>query len=138
MTGMKLLPSMLLLAGLSGAAHAQLPFPFGGPPDPDKLPQCTKAYVASVETQIADMEKLRASGPEFVGQICTLIESGSDLVGGELSEATRQKIKSLLGIDVDLRFIKTQCRVGQGNLDREMMSQIGYLKSELMRCNTTI
>jgi len=37
-----------------------------------------------------------------------------------------------------LRFIKTQCRVSQGNLDREVMSQIGYLKSELMRCTTTI
>jgi hypothetical protein len=136
---MKLLPAMLLLlAGLCGAARGQIPLPFGGPPDPDKLPQCTTAYVTSVEGEIAGMEKLRASGPAFVGQICTLIETGSDLVGGELSQGTRQKIKDMLGVDVDLRFIKTQCRVGQGNLDREMMNQIGYLKSELMRCNTTI
>ena len=74
----------------------------------------------------------------MVGQICSLIEASSDLVGGELSEATRLRIKELLGVDVDLRFIKTQCRVGQGNFDREVMSQIGYLKSERMRCNDTI
>ena len=55
-----------------------------------------------------------------------------------LLEQTRRQIKDLIGVDVDLRFIKTQCRVSQGNLDREVMSQIGYLKSELMRCTTTI
>jgi hypothetical protein len=50
----------------------------------------------------------------------------------------RQQIKTWLGVDVDLRFVETQCRVSQGNLDREVMSQIGYLKSERMRCNDTI
>lgn len=138
---MKLLSSMAMLAlatGLAGPASAQIPFPFGGPPEPGKMPQCSKAYVKSVETQIAGMEKLRSSGPQFVGQICSLIESGSAIVGGELPDSTRQQIKSLFGFDLDLRFIKTQCRVSQGNLDREVISQIGYLKSELMRCNDTI
>ena len=139
---MKFLATMAMLtiiAGLAGPASAQMPLPFGGPqPDPGKMPQCTKDYVKSVEAQIEGMEKLRASGPEFVGQICTLIESGSALVGGELSDATRQKLKGLLGFDIDLRFIKTQCRVSQGNLDREVMSQIGFLKAELIRCNGTI
>jgi hypothetical protein len=37
-----------------------------------------------------------------------------------------------------MRFIKAQCRLGQGNLDREVMTEIGYLKSELMRCNDSI
>ena len=60
------------------------------------------------------------------------------MVGGELSDDMRQKIKGLLGVDIDLRFIKTQCRVSQGNLDREVMSQLGYLKSELMRCDGSI
>jgi hypothetical protein len=140
---MKFLPSMAILAlvaCLSGAALAQIPFPFGGPPapEPGKMPKCTKEYVKSVEAQIAGMEKLRASGPEFVGQICTLIESGSAIVGGELPDGVRQQLKGLLGVDIDLRFIKTQCRVGQGNLDREVMSQIGFLRSELVRCNDTI
>ena len=140
---MKLLPTMAMLtvvAGLAGSAVAQMPLPFGGTPmpEPGKMPKCTKEYVKSVETQIAAMEKLRASGPEFVGQICTLIESGSAIVGGELPDSVRQQIKGLLGFDVDLRFIKTQCRVSQGNLDREVISNIGYLKSELMRCNDTI
>jgi hypothetical protein len=129
---------VLFLAGLCGAANAQIPLPFGGPPEPGKLPQCTLAYVKSLERDIAGMEKLRASGPAFIGQICGLIESGSAIVGGELPEGVRQQIKDLLGVDVDLRFIKTQCRLGQGNLDREVMSQIGYLKAELMRCNDTI
>jgi hypothetical protein len=39
---------------------------------------------------------------------------------------------------VDLRFIKMQCRVAQGNLDREMMTQVGFLKAELQRCVDTI
>ena len=138
---MKFLPSMAILAlvaGLSGAAVAQIPFPFGGPPapEPGKMPKCTKEYVKSVEAQIAGMEKLRASGPELVGQICTLIESGSAIVGGELPDGVRQQLKGLP--DIDLRFIKTQCRVGQGNLDREVMSQIGFLRAELVRCNDTI
>ena len=131
---------LIVVAGLAGSAAAQMPFPFGGPPSPEpgKVQKCTKDYVKSVETQIAAMEKLRASGPEFVGQVCTLIESGSAIVGGELSDDMRRKIKGLLGVDIDLRFIKTQCRVSQGNLDREVMSQIGFLKSELSRCNDSI
>jgi len=134
-----LLLPLLLSVGLSGAARAQFSLPYGGgPPESGILPQCSKAYVKSIEEQIAGMEKLRATGPALVGQICSLIEAGSDILGGELPEATRQRIKDLLGVDVDLRFIKTQCRVGQGNFDREVMTQIGYLKSERMRCNDTI
>ena len=142
---MKFLPTMAMVtivAGLAGSAAAQMPFPFGGPPapepEPGKMVKCTKEYVKSVEAQIAGMEKLRASGPEFVGQICTLIESGSAIVGGELPDSMRQQLKGMLGVDIDLRFIKTQCRVSQGNLDREVMSQIGFLKSELSRCNDSI
>jgi hypothetical protein len=134
------LAMLVVVAGLSGAAVAQLPFPFGGPQRPEvgKLAQCTPAYVKSVEEQIKTMEKLRASGPEFVGQICSLIESGSTWLGGELPDSVRKQIKGMLGVDVDLRFIKAQCRLGQGNLDREVMTEIGYLKSELVRCNDTI
>ena len=130
----------VLVAGLSGTAAAQMPFPFGGQPQPElgKMPKCTKDYVKSVETQIVAMEKLRASGPEFVGQICTLIEFGSAIMGGELPDSVRQQLKGMLGVDIDLRFIKTQCRVSQGNLDREVMSQIGFLKAELVRCGDTI
>ena len=140
---MRLLPTMAMLAlaaGLSGSAAARMPFPFGGPqvPEPGKFAKCTKDYVQSVEQQIAAMEKLRSSGPEFVGQVCTLIESGSAIVGGELPDKVREQIKGLLGFDIDLRYIKTQCRVSQSNLDREVMSQIGFLKSELVRCNDTI
>ena len=130
----------VLVAGLSGTAAAQMPFPFCGQPHPElgKMPKCTKDYVKSVETQIVAMEKLRASGPEFVGQICTLIESGSAIMGGDLPDSVRQQLKGMLGVDIDLRFIKTQCRVSQGNLDREVMSQIGFLKAELARCGDTI
>src|SRR5262245_41166295 len=139
---MRLLPTLAVLtlaAALSGSAAAQLPLPFGGPqPEPGKLAKCTKDYLKSVEEQIAALEKLRASGPEMVGQVCTLIESGSALLGGELPDSMRQQLKGMLGFDIDLRFIKAQCRLGQGNLDREVMSQIGWLKSELIRCDGTI
>ena len=71
---MRFLPTMAMLAlaaGLSGSAVAQMPFPFGGPqmPEPGKMAKCTNEYVKSVEAQIAAMEKLRASGPEFVGHV---------------------------------------------------------------------
>lgn len=127
---------LALVAGLSGPAQAQ--FPFGTPREPGKVQQCTKDYLKSVEQQLAVLEKLRDTGPEFVGQVCSLIESGSALIGGELPDSLRQQLKSTLGFDVDLRFIKTQCRVSQGNLDREMMSEIALLKSELLRCGDTI
>jgi hypothetical protein len=138
---MKALPtlaSLVLVVALAAPATAQLPF--GGPRRPDitKMPQCTSDYLKSVEAKLQTMEKLRQSGPEFVGQICTLIEGGSAMIGGELPDSMRQQLKGMLGFDIDLRFIKTQCRVGQGNLDREMMTEIGYLKSELVRCNDTI
>ncbi len=126
--------------GLAGVAQAQLPFPLPGEPLPDvsKRPQCTKAYVESVQKQITGLEAFRTAGPDTVGYVCSLIEMGSNWLGGELSDATRKQLKDSLGFDVDLRFIRTQCRVSQGNLDRELMTQIGYLKSELVRCNDTI
>lgn len=138
MNALRSMALLVLVAGLAGPASAQIPYPFGGPPEPGKLPACTKGYISSVETQITGMEKLRTAGPAFVGQVCSMIEAGSAWVGGELSDETRQKLKGVLGVDIDLRFIKTQCRVGQGNLDREVTTQLGYLKSELIRCNDTI
>jgi len=139
MRPLPMLAVLTLAAALSGSAAAQLPLPFGGPqPEPGKFAQCTKDYLKSVQEQIAALEKLRASGPELVGQVCTLIESGSALLGGELPDSIRQQLKGMLGFDIDLRFIKAQCRLSQGNLDREVMSQIGFLKSELIRCDGLI
>jgi hypothetical protein len=140
---MKWLPqfaALVLVGTLTGPAGAQLPLPMPGQPQPDltKKAQCTKEYVKSVEQQIAGLEKLRNAGPDAVGQICSLIEMGSDWLGGQLPDSARKQIKDLLGVDIDLRFIKTQCRVGQGNLDRELTAQLGLLKSELVRCNDTI
>jgi len=132
--------ALVMAVGLAGTATAQLPFPLPGQPQPDlgKKEQCTRDYLKSVERQIELIEKLRTSGPEAVGQVCSLIELGSALVGGELSDATRKQLKDMLGFDIDLRFIKAQCRVGQGNLDRELMTRLGFLRSELVRCNDTI
>ncbi len=132
---------LAVLAALAGGAQAQLPFSLPGePPDPNlyKRPQCTVDYRRSVEQQIAGLEKFRSAGPEAVGQVCSLIEWGSNWLGGELAESTRKQLKDTLGFDVDLRFIQAQCRAGQGNLDRELMTRIGYLKAELVRCNDTI
>jgi hypothetical protein len=124
---------------LAGAAHAQLP-PLPGQPEPDlsRPRQCTRDYVRSVEQQITVLDQLRAAGPEAVGQLCSLIEMGSDWLGGELPDSMRKQLKDALGVDIDLRFIKAQCRLGQGNLDRELISRLGFLKSELVRCNDTI
>jgi hypothetical protein len=132
--------ALALAAGVAGTAAAQLPFPLPGQPQPDlgKKEQCTREYVKSVERQVEMLDKLRTSGPEMVGQVCSLIEFGSALVGGELSDETRKQLKDMLGFDIDLRFIKAQCRVGQGNLDRELMTRLGFLRSELVRCNDTI
>ena len=132
---MKRLASMLALLALPvllSPARAQL---FGPKEDMTKRPQCTKDYRSTIDMQISAMEKLRHAGPELVGDVCKLIESGSAMVGGELSDQTRARIKSLIGIDIDLPFITKQCRLGQGNLDRELMTELGYLKSEQQRCS---
>ena len=133
--------ALAVFAVLTGAAQAQFPFPLPGQPQPDysKRSQCTADYVRSVEKEIAGLEKFQTLAPDAVGQVCSLIEWGSSwFSGGELPESTRKQIKDMLGFDVDLRLIRTQCRVGQGNLDRELMTRMGYLKSELVRCNDTI
>ena len=133
-----LLTALVLAAGLSASANAQSPF--GSPHifEGGKLPQCTPGYRSSVQSQISSLERFRSAGPALVGQVCSLIEGGSALMGGELPDTVRAQIKSLLGVDVDLRFIKTQCRVSQGNLDRELITQLGTLHAELLRCSDTI
>jgi hypothetical protein len=130
----------LVLAAVYGTARAELPFPLPGQPAPDftKRPQCTSAYVRSVEQQVAAMQKLRSAGPEAVDRLCTLIELGSAWLGGELPDETRKQLKDMLGFDVDLARITAQCRAGQGNLERELIIRLGYLRSELVRCNDTI
>jgi hypothetical protein len=140
MTLLPRLASFAFVLGFAGSAAAQLPFPLPGEPNPDitKRPRCTQDYLKSVDRQITVLERFRAAGPEVVGQVCSLIELGSDWMGGELPESTRKQLKETLGFDIDLRFIRTQCRVSQGNLDRELMTRLGYLKSELVRCNDTI
>jgi hypothetical protein len=132
------LPLALLFAALAGSATAQLPFGPRPLPESGAPPQCTKEYRAALEAQISVVEKMRNAGPEFVGEICSVIEQGSALLGGELPDSVRQQLKGLLGFDVDLRFIKTQCRIGQGNLDRELRTQLGFLKAEIVRCNDSI
>lgn len=131
---------LALAAVLGGTAQAQLPFPFPGRPEPDysNRPQCTPAYVRSVERQAAAMEKLRTAGPEAMSQLCTLIELGSAWLDDERSEETRRQLRELLGFDVDLARAAAQCRIGQGNLERDLMTRLGYLRSELVRCNDTI
>lgn len=136
---MRLIRSAVFLAVLCGgigATSAQsffsLPRPEGG-----KQAECNKEYKQNLDLQVAAIEKLRTSAPEMVGHVCTLIEQGSAWLGGELSDSTRQRLKGILGFDIDLRLIKTQCRVGQGNLDRELMTELGFLKSEQMRCKDT-
>src|SRR5262245_34550758 len=129
-----------LAAAFGGAAHAQLPFPLPGQPGPDlsNRPQCSAAYVRSVEEQVAAMEKLRTAGPEVMSQLCSLIELGNTWLGGELSDERRKRFRDLLGFEVDLARMAAQCRTGQGNLEREIISHLGYLRSELVRCDDTI
>lgn len=127
-----LLAALLLIAGT-----ARADFLFKGPPQElDKRPTCSSDYRKTLELEITTLEKLRGAGPKLVGQVCTLIEGGSNMVGGELSDTARQRIKGLFGFDIDLRFIKTQCRQGQGNLNRDLMTELGFLRSEQLRCSS--
>jgi hypothetical protein len=131
---------LLLAAALGGTARAQLPFPLPGEPGPDlsRRPACTSAYVRSIEQQVAAMRKLRSAGPEAVNRLCTLIELGGAWLGGELPEDLRGQLKGALGFDVDLQRMAAQCRAGQGMLERELIGRLGFLRSELVRCNDTI
>src|SRR5262249_23595601 len=129
---------VVLSAGLGAAAHAQLPPPFGPEPNLGKRPQCTRDYVQSVRRLGDALEKLRTAGPEAIGQLCTMIEMGSALFGGKLPDAVRQELRALLGHDVDLERLKTQCRAGQDALERELADNLARLKAELARCDDTI
>ena len=126
---------LVLAAALGGTASAQLPFPLPGEPGPDlsRRPQCTSAYVRSIEQQVAAMRKLRSAGPEAVSRLCTLIELGS-----ALPEDLRGRLNETLGFDVDLQRMAAQCRAGQGMLERELIGRLGFLRSELVRCNDTV
>jgi hypothetical protein len=129
-----------VLAATLAAARAQLPFSLPGEPGPDlsTRPECTSAYVRSIEQQVAAMRKLRSAGPEAVRQLCALIELGSAWLGGELPQDLRLQLKETLGFDVDLARMAAQCRAGQGMLERELTGRLGVLRSELVRCNDTI
>jgi hypothetical protein len=115
---------MLLAATFGGTALAELPFPLPGQPGPDlgRRPPCTDPYRDSLERQLAVLQGLRRTGPEAMHRVCTLIELGS----------------AFLGLDADLARIARQCRIGQGDLERDPVSRLGYLRSELVRCNDTI
>jgi hypothetical protein len=130
---------VLLAAGLGGTVEAQLPLPLPGQPGPDlgKREQCTSDYARSVEQQVAVMEKLRSAGPQAIDQVCALVELGSLLLR-ELPDDTRRQLRELLGFDVDLKRTAAQCRQGQGDLERELISRLAFLRSELVRCNDTI
>jgi hypothetical protein len=130
---------MLAVAvGLSASAQAQLSSPHGPEPDLSRRPQCTRDYLRSVETLVTALEKLRASGPEAVDRLCTLVEMGSAWLGGELPDEVRKELRGLLGIDVDLKRIAEQCRAGQGGIERELADKLRQLKAELVRCDETI
>ncbi|HEX5957289.1 MAG TPA: hypothetical protein VFY92_01355 [Hyphomicrobiaceae bacterium] len=122
-------------AGLS--ARAQQPVPIE-PPRVGDRPQCTKEYVRAVGRLTEALEKLRTSGPKTVGQICALVELGSAWFGGELPDNVRRELHSMLGFDVDLERIKTQCHAGRDVLERELVAKLEQLKSELRRCDDTI
>jgi hypothetical protein len=68
------------------------------------------------------MQSFRRTAPEALERLCTMVELGG----------------AVLGLDADLARMAIQCRIGQGNLERELVSRLGYLRAELVRCNDTI
>lgn len=129
---------VLLALGAGTAARAQLPYPFNPEPDFKERLWCTKDYVQSVESELAVMEKLHAAGPTTVGRLCKLIDMGSTWLDGKLSDDVRSELRSLLGVDVDLDRLRTQCRTGRDNLEEALINRIGQLKAELLRCDNTL
>jgi hypothetical protein len=127
-----------LTAALGTAAQAQLPSPSEPEPGFGRRAQCSRDYVRSVEMLVTVLEKLRTSGPEAVGRLCTLMEMGSAWMGGELPEDVRKELRGRLGVDVDLKRITEQCRAGQGGIDRELADKLRQLRAELVRCDDTI
>jgi hypothetical protein len=123
-------------AGLAAAAHAQSPLPLEPEPDFSRPQQCTRDHLRSVQSQVEALEKLRTAGPEAVGRICGLIEMGSAWLGGELPDDLRRELRSLLGFDVDLERLITQCRTGQDAFERELIAKLARLRAEQLRCET--
>jgi hypothetical protein len=131
------LAAAALTAAGSGAG-AQPPSPFDQAPDFMQRPQCTRAYVRSIQDQAAALERLRTDGPEAVGRFCGLIEFGSAWLGNKPPEDKRKELRRLLGIDVDLDQLAARCRTGQDAIARELAIMLRQAKAELMRCDDTI
>jgi hypothetical protein len=98
---MRIVYVLILAFAVGPSATAQAPFPYGPEPGFSRRPQCTRDFVRSVETLVKALEKLRTSGPETVGRLCTLAEMGSAWLGGELPEDVRKELRRQLGVDVD-------------------------------------
>lgn len=127
-----------LAAGLGATAHAQLPFPFEPQPDFSRPRQCTRDYIRSVESLVTALEKLRSAGPEAIGRMCTLVEMGRAWLGGELPDDVRRELRGVLGVDVDLKRLAEQCRVGQEGVAQELANKLRQLRADLARCDDTI
>lgn len=136
----RLIAGYVLLTSTCLAGMALAQSPFGGPqmPAPGQVQKCTPEYSKSVEAQIKSLEQWRTTAPETIGQICRLIDTAGAFLGEEIPEGIREQLKSTLGINVDMRFVRAQCRQSQGDLDRELTTQLGYLRSELERCDPRI
>jgi hypothetical protein len=127
-----------LVAGHPAGTQAQLPYPLVPEPGLNGRPQCNRDYVRSVQTLVTGLEKLQTAGPETVGQLCALIEMGNAWLGGNLSEEARRELRDMLGVDVDLEMLTSQCRAGRDNIAKEISLKLRQLRAELARCDDTI
>jgi hypothetical protein len=121
---------------LEAGANAQPRLPPEPEPAFSRRAQCTRDYVRSVEDQVATLEMLRTAGPAAVGRVCSMIEMGGAWLGDRMTDDLRRQLRSLLGVDVDLDRVAAQCRAGQDNLDRELMTKLAQLKAEILRCDS--
>jgi hypothetical protein len=145
--------------------QAQMPPPFGDPgPQLPTREQCTPERRKRTLAQIQAFEKLQSLSRNEADQVCSMIENAEDLgkladgrlieqllppeardfakaLGMDFKKMDMRAVLKMIGIDVDsidLRQVKAQCRLTQGEADRMFTSELGRLKRELLMCEDTI
>lgn len=132
----------LLLGAASGVAFGQgLPGLPGmpAPPNPVEVKvNCSAKNVKEMERQLEQLETLQSKTPETIGLFCAGIELVAKVMDWKddepLPPAINDLAKDILKQDITPRMVKAMCRRAEGEVGRNIRTEIGQLKDKLQTC----
>jgi hypothetical protein len=123
--------------------------------------QCSPQYQRLLQLQIQMLKRIQKLARSEGERLCVAVEAADqpdrlidpkalsklltqderellDALGIDVSRVNIGKLMRLLGIDLDLRELKHQCRQAQGGLERFASDELGRLASEVLRCEERV